>query len=56
MSGQQDTGLRVDAVEVWTLTLDRLTPFSSANETIQRETLVLANTKTATVIGIRSRP
>ena len=38
MSGQQDTGLRVDAVEVWTLTLDRLTPFSSANETIQRET------------------
>lgn len=38
MSGQQGSGLRVDAIEVWTLTLDRLTPFSSANETIQRET------------------
>lgn len=30
--------LKVDAAEVWTLTQDRLTPFSSANETIQRET------------------
>ena len=38
MSGQQGSGLRVDAIEVWTLTLGRLTPFSSANETIQRET------------------
>ncbi|MDF1748022.1 MAG: o-succinylbenzoate synthase [Alphaproteobacteria bacterium] len=37
-TAQPIKGLRVEAVEVWTLTLNRLTPFSSANETIQRET------------------
>lgn len=30
--------LKIDRAEVWTLTQDRLTPFASANETIQRET------------------
>lgn len=29
---------KIEAAEVWTLTQDRLTPFSSANETVQRET------------------
>lgn len=30
--------LTIEAAEVWTLTQDRLTPFASANETVQRET------------------
>lgn len=33
-----ETGPTIDGASVWTLTLDRLTPFASANETIQRET------------------
>lgn len=31
-------GLIAEAAEVWTLTLDRLIPFTSATETVQRET------------------
>lgn len=30
--------LKIEAAEVWTLTQDRMTPFASANETVQRET------------------
>lgn len=30
-------GLRIDKAEVWVLAQDRLTPFASANETVQRE-------------------
>lgn len=49
-------GLTVERVEVRTLTLDRLTPFVSANETVQRETHALVLLKASGLTGWGEAP
>ena len=58
MSGNAGSGpgLTVEEVEVWTLTLDRLTPFSSATETVQRETHVIVRVRADGLIGWGEAP
>ena len=58
MSGEgalQDAPV-VEAVEVWTLSLDRLTPFASANETVQRETHAIVALKAGGLVGWGEAP
>lgn len=48
--------LRIERAEVWTLTLDRLTPFESANETVQRETHALVALQAGGLTGWGEAP
>lgn len=50
------SALRIDAAEVWVLTQDRLTPFSSANETVQRETHVIVALRAGGLTGWGESP